>query len=289
MIDRLKGITKTKLLNLNGIIAMEWQKDAEQAIRKVPFFVRKKVKARVEKEARASGKTFVSLMDVKTTQKRFLSNMDAEIKGFQVDTCFGPQGCPHQISSSNLPDEIENLLKKENLLGFLRNAVTGDLKFHHEFKVTLSDCPNACSQPQIKDIGIIGAKAPFVTDNECITCMECVNVCKENAITIDEDCNKPAIEFQLCVKCGACIDACPTGTIDVQKQGYRIQLGGKLGRHPRLAKELPGIFSKEEVLKIVSRCIDYYKINSQGGERFAELCAKDDTLFNELAQDIERL
>ena len=29
-----------------------------------------------------------------------------------------------------------------------------DLKFHHEFRVTVADCPNSCSQPQIKDIGI---------------------------------------------------------------------------------------------------------------------------------------
>ncbi len=263
---------------------MKWQKDAQQAIQKVPFFVRKKVKARVEKEACASGKTFVSLMDVKMTQKRFITNMDSEIKGFQVDTCFGPQGCPHQIKHSNLPDKIKNLLKKKDLLGFLRNEVAGGLKFHHEFKVTISDCPNACSQPQIKDIGIIGAKMPYITDNECTHCMECVSVCKENAIILDDTSIAPDINSQMCVKCGACVDACPTGTIDVQNQGYRIQLGGKLGRHPRLAKELPGIFSEQEVMKIVSRCIDYYKTNSHGGERFADLCAKNDRLFKELAE-----
>jgi anaerobic sulfite reductase subunit C len=265
-------------------LSMKWNKDAEKAIRKVPFFVRKRVRARVEKEARAAGRNLVSLADVKATQKRFLNNMDSEVKGYQIDSCFGSQGCPHQISSGNLPDKIEKLLKKEDLLGFLRNAVTGDLKFHHEFRVTLADCPNACSQPQIKDIGIIGAKRPYVTENECTRCMECVTICKENAITIDDTDSTPGIDFQLCVKCGDCIDVCPTGTIGAQKQGYRVLLGGKLGRHPRLARELPGIFTEQEVIDIVTRCIDYYKTNSRGGERFAELMAKDDTLFNELAR-----
>ena len=65
---------------------MKWNKDAEKAIQKVPFFVRKSVKTRVEKEARAAGRSLVSLADVKATQKRFLNNMDSEVKGYQIDT-----------------------------------------------------------------------------------------------------------------------------------------------------------------------------------------------------------
>ena len=40
---------------------MKWMKEAEEAIKKVPFFVRKKVKARVEKEAGEAGKPVVSV------------------------------------------------------------------------------------------------------------------------------------------------------------------------------------------------------------------------------------
>lgn len=274
---------------------MKWEKDAEKAISKVPFFVRKKVKARVEKEASDAGKKYVSLADVKTTQKRFLNKMDKEVKGYQLDECFGSNGCPNRILNSGMQKiqtKIEDLLIKEDLLGFLRDQVSGGLKFHHEFKITVSDCPNACSQPQIRDIGIISAKAPCVTDIECTACMECVNICKENAVTLEttddttddgaED--KPKIDLQACVLCGQCIDVCPTQTIDTQNTGYRILLGGKLGRHPRLAEELPGIYSEQQVLDIVRRCITYYKANSRSGERFASLLARDDTLFNELAK-----
>jgi dissimilatory sulfite reductase (desulfoviridin) alpha/beta subunit len=269
---------------------MKWKKDAEKAIQKVPFFVRKKVKARVEKEAGDAGRNIVSLIDVKATQNRFLNKMDAEIKGYQLDACFGTNGCPNQISNTDIQSKIEDLLKKENLLGFLRNQVTGDLKFHHEFRITVSDCPNACSQPQIKDIGIIGAKIPFITEIDCIGCMECVNICKEGAISIDSTKNngvenQPVIDFQICVKCGQCIDVCPTKTIDTDKTGYRILIGGKLGRHPRLAEELPGIYSGPTVIDIIRCCIKYYKTNSKNGERFAEIVARDKAFVADLIRE----
>jgi hypothetical protein len=38
---------------------MKWTQDAEDAIKKVPFFVRKRVRARVEKEAMTEGKKVV--------------------------------------------------------------------------------------------------------------------------------------------------------------------------------------------------------------------------------------
>ncbi len=50
---------------------------------------------------------------------------------------------------------IEQVLKEADLLAFLKSRVTGPLKFHHEFRVSLADCPNACSQPQIKHVGIM--------------------------------------------------------------------------------------------------------------------------------------
>jgi dissimilatory sulfite reductase (desulfoviridin) alpha/beta subunit len=64
----------------------------------------------------------------------------------------------------------------------------------------------------------------------------------------------------------------------VNKLGYRILLGGKLGRHPRLARELPGIFTEEETLTIIARCVSCYKTKSRGGERFADLLARDNSL-----------
>ncbi len=260
---------------------MKWTHEAEDAVKKVPFFVRKKVRARVEKEAVAAGREIVAINDVQASQKRYLSDMSLEIKGYQLDICFGPGGCPNRaVIGDNLLQRIEAVLKEEDLLSFLKERVHETLKFHHEFRITLADCPNACSQPQIKDMGIIGASLPMVTEKECTLCEACVDACKEDAVTLDDVAKMPLIDMSRCVACGKCIAACPTGTILEAQKGFRVQLGGKLGRHPQLAREIPGIFSEDEVLEILKACITSYKQNSKHGERFAELLKGKD--FDEL-------
>jgi dissimilatory sulfite reductase (desulfoviridin) alpha/beta subunit len=69
---------------------------------------------------------------------------------------------------------------------------------------------------------------------------------------------------------------CPTGSLAEGQKGYRIQLGGKLGRHPRLAKELPGVYSEGQVRQIVKECIRFYKERSKDGKRFAQILQPDD-------------
>lgn len=256
---------------------MQWTSEADEAIKKVPFFVRKKVRARVEEEARQNGQQKVTLAEVKATQKRYLTGMKSEVKGYQLDTCFGPSGCPNAIGQSQeLVDRIETLLKKADFLGFLKSKGIEDLKFHHEFRVTVSDCPNACSQPQIKDIGIIGAKRPGVSQKLCNDCQACVEICQENAIHLEADQDKPTIDSQRCIACGQCIPVCPTGTLMNEATGYRIQIGGKLGRHPRLARELPGIYDADAIIDIIEACIRIYKTRSQKGERFGSLLQNED-------------
>jgi len=256
---------------------MKWTPEAEAAIKNVPFFVRKKVRFRIENEAAVAGKKIVSLSDVKTAQARFMSKMSSDIKGYQVDTCFGSSGCPNPANGCDvLIKKIESLLEDANFLKFLKERVEGDLKYHHEFRVTLAECPNACSQPQIKDIGIIGAVIPEITDEECSACEACVEACIETCITLGNEKNIPEIDQERCLKCGKCIHVCPTGTIAVKNKGFRIQLGGKLGRHPKLAAELEGIYSEDEVLQLIKDCIVYYKEHSKYGERFAEIFDLED-------------
>ena len=251
---------------------MKWTIESEEAIKKVPFFVRKKVKARVEKEASLENKHEITIKEVESTQKRFLSNMSSEIKGYQLDNCFGAGGCPNRaVSGEDLRKRLEELLEDEKILGFLKENVKGSLKFHHEFRISIAECPNSCSQPQIKDIGIIGALLPEISDEPCTMCGICVKVCKENAVTLLEEKEEPEIDFSNCLACGKCIKVCSSKTIQEGKKGFRILLGGKLGRHPKLGVELDGIFSEYEVLAIVKKCIAYYKAESKNGKRFAEL------------------
>lgn len=256
---------------------MKWSEDAETAVKRVPFFVRKKVRARVEKEAGNAGKTGVTLSDVNATRARYLKKMSSEIKGYQVDACFGSTGCPHRAMAGEvLVEKIERLMAGADLLGFLKSTVQGDLKFHHEFRISIADCPNACSQPQIKDMGIVGAASPVFTDIPCSACGACVDACKEDAVGASDSGEAVAIDPARCVQCGSCIAACPTGTLQAGKKGYRVMIGGKLGRHPRLAAELPGIHDAETVVRMVEEFLAFYKSRSTGGQRFAQLLTDGD-------------
>ncbi len=256
---------------------MQWSEEAEAAIKKVPFFVRKKVKKRVEKEAAEAGKNRVGIEEVNSTKNRFVKNMDSEIKGYQIDACFSSSGCKNSvIDSRNLIKRLEALFQNENILGFLREQVKGPLKFHHEFRVSVSDCPNGCSQPQIKDIGIMGAVFPGLSEKECTDCGSCVTACKENAVEIDGENMLPVIDLSSCLYCGHCIKACPEDVIIPHKTGFRVLLGGKLGRHPRLGVEMPGIKSEDEVIQIAEYCIRLYKTKSTKGKRFSAVLTDSD-------------
>jgi dissimilatory sulfite reductase (desulfoviridin) alpha/beta subunit len=203
--------------------------------------------------------------------------MESEMRGYQLDSCFGPSGCPNRaIQSDGLVPRIQALLEAADLLGFLKQTVAGKLRFHHELRVAVADCPNACSQPQIKDIGILGACLPATTDNECTRCEACVQVCPEAAVQLDDAAPTPVVDGIRCIACGKCVAACPTQTLVAGQTGYRVQLGGKLGRHPRLATELPGYYDEDGVIKILQDCIAFYKARSSNGKRFAELLSAAD-------------
>jgi anaerobic sulfite reductase subunit C len=249
---------------------MKWSKDAEEAVSRVPFFVRNRVKRRGEEEATRCGAKEVNLEHVKTCQKRFLCRMEDEVKGYRVETCFGPSGCPNRaVIDDQLSSRLEALLASKDLKSFVKQRVKGPLKIHHEFRLSVADCPNACSRPQIVDVGLIGACLPETTEEACSKCGTCIATCKESAIVLQD--GRPVIEASKCLFCAQCARVCPTGTLKEGKRGYRILVGGKLGRHPRLARELPEIYSPEETLRMVESCTHVFKKQCVNGERFGEI------------------
>ncbi len=251
---------------------MEWDKDAEQAMAKVPFFVRKRVKKRVETEAQQAGAARVTMAHVTACQQRYLHHQEDEVQGFTVESCFGQSGCPNRIDTGeDLSPRLEALLRAQGLKEFMQSRVSGPLKLHHEFRVTMTDCPNACSRPQIVDIGLISASLPKRTDSPCSECGACLTACREEGITLAGPETGPQFDWQRCLACGQCARACPTGAIAQGLTGYRILLGGKLGRHPQLGRELSGIFSAETTLAIIETCLTHFKAENKEGERFGEV------------------
>ena len=251
---------------------MIWTKEAEEAVARAPFFVRRRVRLDVEKEAARQGSGRVLLKHVTDCRRKFLSGKPIESKGFQMEACFGAGGCKNRANGSEeLAADLEKMLLSRDVAGFLKERTKGELKFHHELRICFSDCPNACSRPQIADIGLIGAVRPGVSETRCTGCSLCLSVCEEGAIVSASGSPVPTIDEGKCLMCGKCIGSCPSGAIEEAKKGWRILAGGKLGRHPQLGKEMEGIYSEEEAKELVEGFLDVYFAHNSSGERLGAI------------------
>ena len=194
-----------------------------------------------------------------------------EIKGWRIETCKGPkQGCANRAAPDDaLAADIDAVFRARDFGVGLSAIVGGRLKHRHEFTVAIADCPNACSRPQIADLGLIGAAEPLQTGEVCHQCMGCMHACREGAIVHPG--LLPILDPARCVRCGSCTRVCLSGTLQVGRRGWRVQVGGKLGRHPRLGAELPGLYSREGVLTAAGCCLNLYLRHARSGERFGEL------------------
>jgi dissimilatory sulfite reductase (desulfoviridin) alpha/beta subunit len=194
-----------------------------------------------------------------------------EIQGWRIETCKGPkQGCPNRAApDDDLAADLDDVFRGLDFGAGLRALVGGTLKRRHEFTVAIADCPNACSRPQIADFGLIGAAEPRQSSEVCHQCQGCVHACREGAIAHPG--LLPILDPRKCVLCGSCCRICLSGTLQVGRRGWRILLGGKLGRHPRLAAEIEGLYSRDGVLAAADCCIEFYLRNAAGGERFGDL------------------
>ena len=64
---------------------------------------------------------------------------------------------------------------------------------------------------------------------------------------------------------------CPSSAISTTANNYRILVGGKLGRHPQLARDLTSNLDAEQVLDLVGGIVDFFKANANPGERLGAL------------------
>ena len=269
---------------------MDWSPEAKKELSRVPFFVRKRVRAKVEEEAANNKASRVEPIHLESSKRKFMSRLSSEVRGYRLEQCFGPSGCPNRTAdSSPLAAQIEDLLQEKKVLGFLQNTLGREnVKPHHEFRVSIAECPNACPRPQIFDVGIIGAREPDVHRESCTLCGGCVDVCREGAICLDDA--GPIIDMESCLKCGQCVDVCPAESIFVARLGFRVQIGGRLGRRPRLAREIPGVLSEEKVLLVLKRCVDLFLDQDPGRvKRFAYVLDDYglDRFIRELSSEID--
>ncbi len=204
--------------------------------------------------------------DVLETRQAVAERMSQVTQGHSLALCFGNGGCPRSLlDTTPLQERLEETLVEANLLAFLQRKVEGPLHHSHTFQVAVANCPNACSQVPIKDFGVIVQEKPAIHGDLCNGCGDCIKACREEAIIMKE--GRPSIIEERCLLCGDCRRACPLEAINARERGYLVLIGGKLGRHPQLARPLLHMASEDQVVTALELTLDFYKRHSQKGER----------------------
>ncbi len=139
----------------------------------------------------------------------------------------------------------------------------------HKFKIGITGCPNGCIKPQENDLGIMGRlRKNFVKEN-CNYCELCAQVCPVGAIEVDKENREIIFHENKCIGCGDCVYSCPTNAWQKRQEGYTIFVGGKMGKFPNLGEKVfDFVDTKEEVLEIIKKTLEFYKKYGKKGERF---------------------
>lgn len=207
---------------------------------------------------------------------------------YEITVCRGMQAqtnCRFAMKAAEgFAERLEQCVQQSGWPAFLRNTVTGPLLHHHAFRIALAACPNGCSRPHVADIGIIRACTPVLDSEACSCCAICYKVCPDRAITMERQ--GPVIDHTKCMQCGMCVAKCSERALSCHEDGYRIVLGGKLGRHPRLATEIGGVHDEQAVLSVVAGCLDIYMRDYRKGLRFGVLVEE---LGERLDEELELL
>lgn len=189
----------------------------------------------------------------------------------RIQGCAGSERCRNAVIENDpILEKISLEAKKIETSSNHSNVNESKIHSHRLFSASASFCPNACSRPQIADFGIIAASIVNITDTECSGCNACIESCSEDAIRFSTPGN-PEIIAEKCLHCGSCSSACPTGTISSATTGYRIFIGGMMGRHPALAGELPYIYDRDSVIEIFKICFEIYNDLFYSGLRFRNM------------------
>jgi anaerobic sulfite reductase subunit C len=199
-----------------------------------------------------------------------IHNLDAITKELE-DNGTPPGSCgPRVRNIISCPGNLEcnyGIIDTYGMGGMLDKEFFGkDMPVKIKFAVT--GCPNACAKPQENDLGVMGILKPAIYAEDCTGCGTCTFICPEKAILIDDD--KANIIWEKCNLCGACVGACPTDLIKEEWKGYKIFVGGKIGKHPKLGRELTDAKTPQETIAILWKIIDWSKKNTNVGERFGD-------------------
>ncbi len=203
---------------------MEWDEEASSRLEKIPIFVRRMARSKIEKRASEKGKGIVTLEDVEDAKAGFMGtgsvksdkgvinanpfSLDAkagedkyeilkrskeyEVEDgypamYNIEICRGEDvECPFLIAEiKGLRQKMKDRLREIEFSKKLISRIDGKILPHQRLKIAIASCPNCCSMPQIRDFGVhVRATVSVDEDFECNGCGNCLRACKEGAIRI---------------------------------------------------------------------------------------------------------
>lgn len=154
----------------------------------------------------------------------------------RIDFCRGIHGrCRWSLAGRLcIPEKFDRLISRMDCVERIEDET--DILTHSQVKISLAACPNACTMPQIKDVGILTERRVQTVTSDCTRCSRCVSVCREKAVRLAAA--LPEWDRKRCVGCGACISQCPQTAVRPHPVQFRFLVGGRMGRHPRWAQPL---------------------------------------------------
>lgn len=181
-----------------------------------------------------------------------------------IKTC--QTSCPRAVFTAELSARLEAAVAASGWPDFLLKRYASPRR-HHHFRIAAASCANGCVRPHIADFGLISTARLSVHPEKCTACGQCLSVCAEDALKLDQEI---CLDTARCLGCAACVRVCSASALEMSGQGYRVLLGGKLGRHPRLAHEL-GFFSEKDALHILSATLTVLMNRYRAGQRLGDL------------------
>ncbi|MGA2105960.1 MAG: 4Fe-4S binding protein [Methanoregula sp.] len=152
-------------------------------------------------------------------------------------------------------------------------------------RIAISACPNGCESERLNEIGITGTRRPIRDPGLCTGCGTCTHYCREKAIEVTD--GLVVLHKDLCMECGFCILPCPFNIISAEDPEYRITVGGRRGRHPKLGRHLITVKTQEDAIRVVDRIIYWIYRQASSGAMLPEQL--DELEFDEFMKSIEKM
>jgi dissimilatory sulfite reductase (desulfoviridin) alpha/beta subunit len=188
-----------------------------------------------------------------------------------LQTCRGvtPGGCRHGASlPADALAELVELAATAPCPAALADLAR-PLRRHEQFRLAVSACPSGCVQPQVADLGLVAVRETTIDAAACHGCAACAEACPDAAISVRQ--GKAVLDPAACLGCGACARVCPSRAIANGPVAFRVFLGGRLGRRPRLGTELGCLLPPPAALALARRALDVYARDMRPGRRFGDI------------------